>query len=49
LIIADPWLGDGTAQAAPSDIARALNLYRLTCPIEGGLLLGAWFAAHPTL
>jgi adenosylcobinamide-phosphate synthase len=47
--VADPWLGDGTAQATPSDIARALNLYRLACLIEGGLLLGAWLAAHLTL
>jgi len=48
-LVAGPWLGDGTAQAAPSDIARALNLYRLACLIEGGLLLGAWLAAHLTL
>jgi adenosylcobinamide-phosphate synthase len=47
--VADPWLGDGTTQATPSDIARALNLYRLACLIEGGLLLGAWLAAHLTL
>jgi adenosylcobinamide-phosphate synthase len=48
-LVADPWLGDGTARAAPSDIARALNLYRLACLIEGGLLLSAWLAAHLTL
>ena len=45
-LVADPWLGDGTARAATSDIARALQLYRLACLIEGGLLLGAWLAAH---
>ena len=48
-LVADPWLGDGTARAGTSDIARALNLYRLACLIEDGLLLGAWLAAHFTL
>ena len=48
-LIADPWLGDGSARAATSDIARALHLYRLACLIEAGLLLGAWFAGHITL
>jgi adenosylcobinamide-phosphate synthase len=48
-LVADPWLGDGTARAATSDIVRALQLYRLACLIEGGLLLGAWVAAHLTL
>jgi adenosylcobinamide-phosphate synthase len=48
-LVADPWLGDGTARARTSDIVRALQLYRLACLIEGGLLLGAWFAGHVTL
>ena len=48
-LIADPWLGDGSARVATSDIARALHLYRLACLIEAGLLLGAWFAGHITL
>jgi adenosylcobinamide-phosphate synthase len=48
-LVADPWLGDGTARVGTSDIARALHLYRLACLIEGGLLLGAWLAAHLTL
>jgi adenosylcobinamide-phosphate synthase len=48
-LVADPWLGDGRARAGISDIVRGLQLYRLACLIEGGLLLGAWFAAHPTL
>jgi len=47
-LVSDPWLGDGTARAATSDITRALRLYRLACLIEGGLLLGAWLA-HVTL
>jgi adenosylcobinamide-phosphate synthase len=44
--VVDPWVGDGTARAATSDIARALNLYKLACLIEGSLVLGAWLAAH---
>jgi adenosylcobinamide-phosphate synthase len=47
-LIIDPWLGDGSAQAATSDIVRALQLYRLACLVEGGLLLGAWLAVHVT-
>jgi adenosylcobinamide-phosphate synthase len=48
-LVADPWLGEGSARAATSDIVRALHLYRLACLIEAGLLLGAWLAAHLTL
>jgi adenosylcobinamide-phosphate synthase len=48
-LVADPWLGDGSARAATSDVARALHLYRLACLIEASLLLGAWLAAHLTL
>jgi adenosylcobinamide-phosphate synthase len=48
-LVADPWLGDGTARAGTSDIGRALQLYKLACLIEAGLLLGAWIAAHFTL
>jgi adenosylcobinamide-phosphate synthase len=47
-VVADPWVGDGTARAATSDIARALSLYRLACLIEGGLLFGIWFFVHVT-
>ena len=47
-LVHDPWLGDGNARAATSDIARALHLYRLACLIEAGLLLGAWLVAHLT-
>ena len=47
-LVGDPWLGDGSARAATSDIARALQLYRLACLVEAGLLLGAWLAAHLT-
>jgi adenosylcobinamide-phosphate synthase len=45
-IVADPWLGDGSARALTSDIRRALQLYRLACLIQGGLLLGAWLTMH---
>ena len=45
-LVADPWLGDGSARAEPSDIRRALQIYRLACLIQGGLLLGASLAAH---
>ena len=48
-LVADPWLGDGSARAATTDIIRALRLYRFACLIEGGLLAGAWAAAHLTL
>jgi adenosylcobinamide-phosphate synthase len=47
-LVADTWLGDGTARAATPDIARALHLYRLACLILFGLLLGAWLALHLT-
>jgi adenosylcobinamide-phosphate synthase len=47
-LVADPWLGDGSARAGSTDILRALEVYRLACLIEGGLLLGAWLALHVT-
>jgi len=48
-LVADPWLGDGTARAATSDIGRALRLYRLACLILGGSVLCAWVVLHVTL
>jgi adenosylcobinamide-phosphate synthase len=48
-LVADPWLGDGSARAGVSDILRGLHLYRIACLIQGGLLFGAWLAAHATL
>jgi adenosylcobinamide-phosphate synthase len=45
-VVADPWVGDGTARAATSDIARALRLYRLACLIEGGVLFGVSLVVH---
>jgi adenosylcobinamide-phosphate synthase len=44
----DPWLGDGTPNATPADIARALRLYSLACRLLVGLILGAWLAVHVT-
>ncbi|HEY1796564.1 MAG TPA: adenosylcobinamide-phosphate synthase CbiB [Stellaceae bacterium] len=46
--VADSWVGDGTAQATPEDIVRALGLYRLTGLIIGGMVLGAWLAMQLT-
>jgi adenosylcobinamide-phosphate synthase len=48
-LVADPWLGDGSARAGVSDIWRGLQLYRLACFLEAGLLAGAWLAMHATL
>ena len=48
-LVTDPWLGDGSARAGVSDIVRGLQLYRLACFLEGGLLVGAWLATHATL
>jgi adenosylcobinamide-phosphate synthase len=48
-LVADPWLGDGRARAGVADIRRGLQLYRLACLLQGGLLLGAWLATHATL
>jgi len=48
-LVADPWLGDGSARAGSADIMRALEVYRLACLVEGGLLLGTWLALHFTL
>ncbi len=46
--IRDPWLGDGTPDAMPGDIIRALRLYTLACLLLAGLILGAWLMAHLT-
>jgi adenosylcobinamide-phosphate synthase len=48
-LVADPWLGDGTARAATPDITRALKLYCRACLILGGLVLTAWLVPHVTL
>jgi adenosylcobinamide-phosphate synthase len=48
-VVADPWVGDGTARAAPADIARALVLYKHACLIEWGLVMGMWLAGHLSL
>jgi adenosylcobinamide-phosphate synthase len=47
-LVADPWLGDGSARAGGADIMRALEVYRLACLVEAGLLLGTWLALHFT-
>jgi adenosylcobinamide-phosphate synthase len=48
-VVADPWVGEGTARAAPVDIARALVLYKHACLVEWGLVMGAWLAGHLSL
>ena len=48
-LVADPWLGDGSARAGSADIIRALEVYRRACLVEVGLLLGTWLALHFTL
>jgi adenosylcobinamide-phosphate synthase len=48
-LVADPWLGDGSARAGSADIVRALEVYRLACLVEGGLLVGAWLVLHVRL
>jgi adenosylcobinamide-phosphate synthase len=48
-VVADPWVGEGTARAAPADIARALGLFKHACLIEWGLVMGAWLAGHLSL
>jgi adenosylcobinamide-phosphate synthase len=48
LVVDDPWLGDGRARAAPSDIGAALKLYLHACLLAAGLVgvaaigLAAW-------
>ena len=45
-LVADPWLGEGTARAGVPDIVRGLQLYCTACLIQGGLLLGVLLAGH---
>jgi adenosylcobinamide-phosphate synthase len=44
--VADPWVGEGSARAAPQDIHRALVIYKNACLILWGLAMGAWLAGH---
>ena len=48
-MVPDPWVGEGSARAAPADIARALVLYRHACLVQWGLIVGAWLAGHLSL
>jgi adenosylcobinamide-phosphate synthase len=45
-LVNDPWIGDGTARATATDIARALRLYGFACLLLAGLLFGVWLAGH---
>jgi adenosylcobinamide-phosphate synthase len=49
VVVADPWVGEGSARAAPRDIDRALVLYKNACLILWGLVVGAWLAGHLSL
>jgi adenosylcobinamide-phosphate synthase len=44
--VSDPWLGNGTSLATPSDIERALRVYELACRLLAGLVFGVWLASH---
>ena len=44
VVTADPWLGDGTVEATPADIRRALRVYAGACLLLA-VLVGALFAA----
>jgi adenosylcobinamide-phosphate synthase len=46
--VRDPWLGDGTRDATPADIIRALRLYVFACLVLAGLVFGVWLARHVT-
>jgi adenosylcobinamide-phosphate synthase len=46
VVVADPWVGEGSARAAPRDIDRALVIYKNACLILWGLVVGAWLAGH---
>jgi len=48
-MVADPWVGDGTARAGPADIARALELYKHACLIEWGLIMCIWLVGYSSL
>ena len=49
VVVADPWVGEGSARAAPRDIDRALVIYKNACLILWGLVVGAWLAGHLSL
>jgi adenosylcobinamide-phosphate synthase len=37
-VVQDHWMGHGRAQAGTEDIRRALNLYRVACGLQGGMI-----------
>jgi adenosylcobinamide-phosphate synthase len=41
VLVDDPWMGDGRADADGSDIRRALRVYRVACLLLGGLVAGS--------
>jgi adenosylcobinamide-phosphate synthase len=47
-VVRDPFVGDGNPRATPRDIVRALQLFRLACQLQAGLIFGVWFVMHVT-
>src|SRR3954470_9813188 len=45
-IVADPWIGGGTARATTTDIGRALRIYYIACLLVSGGLIVAWMTLH---
>ena len=45
-VVADAWIGDGTARATTKDIVRALRIYLLACLTEGGFVVGIWIVRN---
>jgi adenosylcobinamide-phosphate synthase len=43
-IVADPWLGDGTARATPLDMHRALLVFAIACVLQGVAVTLLWLA-----
>jgi adenosylcobinamide-phosphate synthase len=39
-VVDDHWMGDGRAEATPSDILRALRLFRVACRLQAGVVAG---------
>lgn len=41
-VVADPWIGDGRARAAPADMFHALLIYVVACALQGGTIMILW-------
>lgn len=45
--VEDGWMGDGRAEATPSDLRRALGLYRTACAVQLAALIGLALLTWP--